>query len=99
MPPPLRRKSLCANFGRLGRVDDRRHNRVEGLMSQIRISTMVLLGVVQKIRKSIGSYSGLFLSLCWQAASATIRSAALMLAVALLAVSPLPVSAATPDPV
>ena len=68
-------------------------------MSQTRISTMVLLGVVQKIRKSIGSYSGLFLSLCRQAASATIRSAALMLAVALLAVCPLPVSAATPDPV
>jgi hypothetical protein len=68
-------------------------------MSKTRISTMVRLAIVQKIRKSTGSHPGIFLSLCRQGAGATARSAALMLIGALLAVSPLPMSAATPDPV
>jgi hypothetical protein len=42
---------------------------------------------------------GLFLLLCRQRAGATIRSAMLLLIAALLAASPLPVSAATSDPV
>ena len=67
-------------------------------MSKTRISTMVLLGVVQ-IRKSTGARPGLFLSLRRQGAGGTIRGAVLMLIVALLAASPLPMSAATPDPV
>src|ERR1700730_129957 len=41
----------------------------------------------------------LFLLFCRQGAGATIRSALLLLIAALLAASPLPVSAATPDPV
>ncbi|HEY4818451.1 MAG TPA: vanadium-dependent haloperoxidase [Candidatus Acidoferrum sp.] len=41
----------------------------------------------------------LFLLFCRQGAGATIRSAMLLLIAALLAASPLPVSAATPDPV
>ncbi len=68
-------------------------------MSKTRIATMVLLGVVQKIRKPTGSHPGHFLSLCRQGVGATIRSAMLMLIVALFAASPAPVSAATPDPV
>src|SRR6202008_1507355 len=71
----------------------------EELMSKTRISTMVRLAIVQKIRKSTGSHPGIFLSLCRQGAGATARSAALMLIGALLAVSPSPMSAATPDPV
>ena len=67
-------------------------------MSKTRIPTMVLLGVVRKIRKSIGSNPAFFPSRCKQGAGATARSAMLVLIVALL-VSPLPVSAATPDPV
>jgi len=67
-------------------------------MSKTRISPMVLLGVMHKIRKSTGSSLGLFL-LRRRSVGATTRSAMLMLIVALLAVSPLPVSAATPDPV
>jgi hypothetical protein len=67
-------------------------------MSKTRIPTMVLLGVMRKIRKSTGSNPGFFLSLCRHGAGATARSAMLVLIVALL-VSPLPVSAATPDPV
>ena len=67
-------------------------------MSKTRISPMVLLGVMHKIRESTGSSLGLFL-LRRRSVGATTRSAMLMLIVALLAVSPLPVSAATPDPV
>ena len=67
-------------------------------MSKTRISPMVLLGVMHKIRKSTASSLGLFL-LRPRSVGATTRSAMLMLIVALLAVSPLPVSAATPDPV
>jgi hypothetical protein len=51
------------------------------------------------IRKLTGSHLGVFLSHRWQSAGATIWSAMLMLIGALLAASPLPVSAATPDPV
>ncbi|HTF23190.1 MAG TPA: vanadium-dependent haloperoxidase [Candidatus Limnocylindria bacterium] len=45
------------------------------------------------------SYLGIFLLLRLPGVGATIRSATLMLIVALLATSPLPLSAATPDPV
>jgi hypothetical protein len=68
-------------------------------MSKTRISALVLLGVMHKIRKSTESNFGLFLSLCRRGAGAAIRSAMLVLIVALLAASPLPVSSATPDPV
>jgi membrane-associated phospholipid phosphatase len=51
------------------------------------------------IRKIPRSCLGLFLLLRLRGVSATIRSAMLMLIVALLATSPLPMSAATPDPV
>jgi hypothetical protein len=67
-------------------------------MSKIRRSTMVRLRIVQKIRKSTGSHPGLFPSLC-RHAGATTQSAVLMLIAALLIASPLPVSAAAPDPV
>jgi hypothetical protein len=67
-------------------------------MSKTRIP-IVLLGVVHKVRKTNRCDLGLFLSLCRQGAGTTIRSAMLMLMVALLAASPLPVSAATPDSV
>ncbi len=67
-------------------------------MSKTRIPTMVLLGVMRKIGKSTGSNPAFFVSRCKQGAGATARSAMLVLIVALL-VSPLPVSAATPDPV
>src|SRR6202030_1218554 len=50
-------------------------------------------------RISTESNLGLFLLQCRQGAGATIRSAMLLLIAALLAASPLPVSAATPDPV
>jgi len=68
-------------------------------MSKTRIPTAVLLGVMRKIPKSTGSNAGFFLSLCRQGAGTTIRSALLILIAALLAASPLMVSAATPDPV
>src|SRR5437016_1305197 len=51
------------------------------------------------IRKIPRSYLGIFLLLRLRGAGATIRSATLMLIVALLATSPVPLSAATPDPV
>src|SRR6202047_3646543 len=51
------------------------------------------------IRKLTGSHPGVFLSHFRPGAGATIRNAMLMLIVALLAASPLPVSAVTPDPV
>ncbi len=51
------------------------------------------------IRNIPGSYLGIFLLLRLRSAGATIRSATLMLIVALLATSPVPLSAATPDPV
>ncbi len=51
------------------------------------------------IRKIPRSCLGLFLLLRLRGVSATIRSAMLMLIVALFATSPLPMSAATPDPV
>jgi PAP2 superfamily len=59
---------------------------------------------MSKTRIAAGSKPGLFLLLCGQSAGATIRSAMLMLPilmliVALLAASPAPVSATTPDPV
>ena len=50
-------------------------------------------------RISTESNLGLFLVLCRQGAGTTIRSAILLLIAALLAASPLPLSAATPDPV
>jgi hypothetical protein len=68
-------------------------------MSKTRISAMVLLGVLRKIRKSAGSNLVLFLSHCRPSAGAAARSATLMLILALLAAGPLPVSAAAPDPV
>ena len=58
-----------------------------------------LLGVVYEVPKSTRFDVGLFPSLCRRKLGATIRSAVLMLIVALLAANPLPVSAATPDPV
>ena len=51
------------------------------------------------IRNIPRSYLGIFLLLRLRGAVATIRSATLMLIVALLATTPLPLSAATPDPV
>ncbi len=51
------------------------------------------------IRNIPGSYLGIFLLLRLRGVGATIRSATLMLIVALLATTPLPLSAATPDPV
>jgi hypothetical protein len=68
-------------------------------MAATLMATMVLLGVVQKIRKSTGFRPGLFLSLCRQCASATLRVATAVLLVALLVSIPVAVSAATPDPV
>jgi len=68
-------------------------------MSKTRISAMVLLGVMRKIRKSAASNLVLFLSHCKPSAGAAARSAMLVLIVALLAAGPLPVSAAAPDPV
>src|SRR6267143_3043571 len=56
------------------------------------------LGVVHKFGTSTRSDRGL-LSLCRRLGGAIIRSAKLMLIVALLATSPVPLSAATPDPV
>ena len=56
------------------------------------------LGVVHKFGTSTRSDRGL-LSLCRRLGGAIIRSAKLMLIAALVATSPLPMSAATPDPV
>src|SRR3979490_2044473 len=88
----MRRRASSHRFGLSQRLSR------ELRMSKTRISPMVLLGVMHKIRKSTGSSLGLFL-LRRRSVGATTRSAMLMLIVALLAVSPLPVSAATPDPV
>jgi hypothetical protein len=60
---------------------------------------MVLFEVVQKIRKSTRFHQGVFLSLCRQGVGGIIQGTMLVLIVGLLAISPLPVSAATPDPV
>src|SRR5713101_1106337 len=68
-------------------------------MSKTRISAMVLLGVMRKIRKSAGSNLVLFLSHCKPSAGAAARSTMLLVLIVALLVSPLPVSAATPDPV
>ena len=54
---------------------------------------------MRKTRIPTESNLGLFLLQCRQGAGATIRSAMLLLIAALLAASPVPVSAATPDPV
>jgi hypothetical protein len=56
-------------------------------MTESRISTTALSGAVQVIRKSNGTNAGVM------------RGTILMLFATLLAVSPLPVSAGTPDPV
>jgi hypothetical protein len=66
-------------------------------MTKTRISTVVPLGVIQMIRKSTETNPGLCLLLCGQ--GATIRRTLLVLIAALLAANPLPVSAASPDPV
>ena len=68
-------------------------------MPTTRMATMALLGVVQKIRKSTGFSPGLFLSLCRQGTSATLRVATAVLLVAVLVSTSVAVSAATPDPV
>jgi PAP2 superfamily len=67
-------------------------------MSKTRIPTTVLSGVMRKICKSTRFNVGFFLALCQRSAGAALKSAVLVLLVALLA-SPLAVSAATPDPV
>jgi hypothetical protein len=54
---------------------------------------------MSRTRIATGSNLDLCLLFCRQGAGATVRSAMLMLIAALLAASPLPVSAATPDPV
>jgi PAP2 superfamily len=68
-------------------------------MFKTRISTMVLSGAAQMTRKLTGFNPSLYLLVRRRSAGATIRSATLMLIVAVLAVSPLVMSAATPDPV
>ena len=68
-------------------------------MSKTRISTTVLSGVMRKICKSTGCNVGFFLPLRQRSAGAALKSAVLLLTVALLAVGPVPVSAAAPDPV
>jgi hypothetical protein len=68
-------------------------------MSKTRISTTVLSGVMRKICKSTGFNVGFFLALRQRSAGAALKSAVLVLTVALFAVGPVPVSAATPDPV
>jgi hypothetical protein len=67
-------------------------------MSKTRISTTALSGVMRKICKSTRFNVGFFLALRRRSAGAALKSAALVLLVALLA-SPLAVPAATPDPV
>ncbi len=54
---------------------------------------------MSKTRIAAASNPGLFLLLCRQSALATVRIAVLMLIVVLLAGSPVPISATTPDPV
>jgi len=54
---------------------------------------------MSRTRITSRSNMDLFLLICRQGAGATVRSALLLLIAALLAASPLPVSAATPDPV
>jgi len=54
---------------------------------------------MSRTRNTSRSNMDLFLLICRQGAGATVRSALLLLIAALLAASPLPVSAATPDPV
>jgi len=68
-------------------------------MSKTRISTTVLSGVMRKICKSTGSNVGFFLALRQRSVGAALKSAVLVLTVVLLAVGPVPVLAATPDPV
>jgi PAP2 superfamily protein len=68
-------------------------------MSKTRNPIVLVLGVVCKIRKIPRSNLGLLSLLGWRRASATIRGTMLVLILALLAASPLPVSSATPDPV
>jgi hypothetical protein len=68
-------------------------------MFKTRISTMVLSGAAQMTRKLTGFNPSLYLLVRRRSAGATIRSATLMLIVAVLAASPLVMSAATPDPV
>jgi hypothetical protein len=67
-------------------------------MSKTRIA-ITLFGVIQKIRKSTAFHLGLFLSLCRESASATVRVATAMLLMALLVSTPVAMSAATPDAV
>src|SRR6266550_8986775 len=71
----------------------------EESMSRIRIASAGLTKAVHGIQKSTASRAGRFRSICLQGGYATIRGAMLTLTVALLAASPRPVSAATPDPV
>ena len=54
---------------------------------------------MSKTRIAAASNPGFFLLLCRQSALATARIAVLMLIVVLLAGSPVPISATTPDPV
>jgi PAP2 superfamily len=68
-------------------------------MSRIRIASAGLTKAVHEIQKSTASRAGRFRSICLQGGYATILGAMLTLTVALLAASPRPVSAATPDPV
>jgi hypothetical protein len=68
-------------------------------MFKTRISTMVLSGAAQMTRKLTGFNPSLYLLVPRRSAGATIRSATLMLIVAVVAASPLVMSAATPDPV
>src|SRR5438445_10743896 len=68
-------------------------------MPKTRISTAFLSGIMWKICKSTGFNVGFFLALRQRSAGAALKSAVLVLTVALLAVGPVPLSAATPDPV
>jgi hypothetical protein len=68
-------------------------------MSKSRIATMSPFAVLRKIRKSTTSQPCLFQPLHRQVSGTTIRSAVLLLIVALLATGPLAMSAAPPDPV
>jgi PAP2 superfamily len=68
-------------------------------MFKTRISTMVLSGAAQMTRKLTGFNPSLYLLVPRRSAGATIRSATLMLIVAVVAATPLVMSAATPDPV
>jgi hypothetical protein len=68
-------------------------------MSKTRISTTVLLGAAQTLSKLTKPTQNSLLLAHWRSAAATIRTAVLLLIAALLVASPLPMSAATPDPV